>query len=55
MGLKVTHILRGITGRPMKMNSGMRPAVKVVRKKGMGIKHIAQELQIGVGTVCSVI
>jgi DNA invertase Pin-like site-specific DNA recombinase len=42
-------------GRPSKMNDGMRSAVKLLREKGMGIKQIAPELQIGVGTVYSVI
>ena len=41
-------------GRPSKMNDGMRSAVKLLREKGMGIKQIAKELQIGVGTVYSV-
>ncbi len=42
-------------GRPSKMNDGMRSAVKLLRENGMGIKQIARELQIGVGTVYSVI
>ena len=42
-------------GRPSKMNDGMRSAVKLLREKGMGIKQIARELQIGVGTVYLVI
>ena len=42
-------------GRPTKMNDGMKSAVKLLREKGMGIKQIARELQIGVGTVYSVI
>jgi DNA invertase Pin-like site-specific DNA recombinase len=42
-------------GRPSKMNDGMRSAVKLLREKGMGIKQIAKQLQIGVGTVYSVI
>ena len=41
-------------GRPSKMNDGMRSAVKLLRENGMGIKQIARELQIGVGTVYSV-
>jgi DNA invertase Pin-like site-specific DNA recombinase len=41
-------------GRPSKMNDGMRSAVKLLREKGMGIKQIARKLQIGVGTVYSV-
>jgi DNA invertase Pin-like site-specific DNA recombinase len=42
-------------GRPSKMNDGMRSAVKLLREKGMGIKQIARELQIGVGTVYTVV
>ena len=41
-------------GRPTKMNDGMRSAVKILREKGMGIKQISRVLQIGVGTVYSV-
>ena len=41
-------------GRPSKMNDGMRSAVKLLREKGMGIKQIAKELKIGIGTVYSV-
>ncbi len=42
-------------GRPSKMNDGMRTAVKLLRDKGMGIKQIAKQLQIGVGTVYSAV
>ena len=42
-------------GRPSKMNDGMKSAVKLLRAKRMGIKQIARELQIGVGTVYSII
>ena len=42
-------------GRPSKMNDGMKSAVKLLREKGMGIKQIAKELQIGLGTVYSII
>jgi DNA invertase Pin-like site-specific DNA recombinase len=38
-------------GRPSKMNDGMRSAIKLLREKGMGIKQIARELGVGVGTV----
>ena len=38
-------------GRPTKMNDGMRNAAKLLRDKGLGIKQIAKQLQIGVGTV----
>jgi len=42
-------------GRPSKMNDGMKSAVKLLRQKGMGIKQISKQLQIGVGTVYSVL
>ena len=42
-------------GRPSKMNDGMRSAVKLLREKGMGIKQIAREVGVGIGTVYSVI
>ena len=41
-------------GRPSKMNDGMRSAIKLLREKGMGIKQIARELKVGIGTVYSV-
>ena len=37
------------------MNEGMKSAVKLLREKGMGIKQISKQLQIGVGTVYSAI
>jgi DNA invertase Pin-like site-specific DNA recombinase len=42
-------------GRPSKMNDGMRSAIKLLRDKGMGIKQIAKQLQVGIGTVYSVL
>ena len=42
-------------GRPTKMNDGMKNAIKLLRERGIGIKQIARELKIGVGTVYSVI
>ena len=43
---------RGVKlGRPSKMNDGMKQAIVLLREKGMGIKQIAKELQIGIGTV----
>ena len=42
-------------GRPSKMNDGMRNAIKILREKGMGIKQIAKQLGVGIGTVYSVI
>ena len=41
-------------GRPSKMNDGMRSAIQLLREKGMGIKQIARELKVGIGTVYSV-
>ncbi len=38
-----------------KMNDGMKNAVKLLREKGMGIKQISKQLQIGIGTVYSVL
>jgi transposase len=45
----------GILGRSSKINDGMQSAVKLLREKDLGIKQIAKQLQIGVGTVYSVI
>ncbi len=42
-------------GRPSKMNDGMKNAVVLLREKGLGIKAIAKQLQIGVGTAYSAI
>ena len=42
-------------GRPTKMNDGMKNAIKLLRERGIGIKQIARELKIGVGTVYSAI
>ena len=41
-------------GRPSKMNDGMKNAIKLLRERGIGIKQIARELKIGIGTVYSV-
>jgi DNA invertase Pin-like site-specific DNA recombinase len=38
-------------GRPSKMNEGLKTAIKLLREKGMGIKQIAMQCQVGVGTV----
>ncbi len=38
-------------GRPSKMNSGMGSAIKLLRERGLPIKKIASQLQIGIGTV----
>lgn len=42
-------------GRPTKMNDGVKCAVKLLREKGMSIRQISKQLQIGVGTVYSVL
>ena len=42
-------------GRPSRMNDGMRNAIKILREKGVGIKQIAKQLGVGIGTVYSVI
>ena len=42
-------------GRPSKMNNGLKSAIQLLRQKGMGIKQIAKECGVGVGTVYSVI
>jgi transposase len=39
----------------IEIDDGMKQAVVLLREKGMGIKQIAKELQIGIGTVYSVI
>jgi DNA invertase Pin-like site-specific DNA recombinase len=45
-------VARGIKlGRPSKMNDGLRSAIQLLREKGMGIKQIAKEVGVGVGTV----
>ena len=38
-------------GRKSNMNDGLIQSVKFMRNKGLGIKHIAGELRIGVGSV----
>lgn len=42
-------------GRPSKMNDAVRTSVKMLREKGVGIRDIAKKLEIGVGTVYSVL
>lgn len=42
-------------GRPSKMNEGLKTAIQLLRQKGMGIKQIAKQLGVGIGTVYSVI
>ena len=38
-------------GRPSKMNDGLRTAIKLLREKGMGIKQIAAQCQVGISSV----
>ena len=38
-------------GRPSKMNDGLRTAIKLLREKGVGIKQIAAQCQVGIGSV----
>ena len=40
-------------GRPSKMNDGLRTAIKLLREKGVGIKQIAAQCQVGIGSVYS--
>ena len=42
-------------GRPSKMNDGLKSAIQLLRSNGMGIKQIAKECGVGIGTVYSVI
>ena len=43
---------RGVKmGRPSKMNDGLKSAIQLLRQKGMGIKKIAKECGVGIGTV----
>ena len=47
---------RGVKmGRPSKMNDGLRSAIQLLRENGMGIKQIAKEVGVGVGTVYTAI
>ena len=38
-------------GRPSLMNESLKTSIHFMREKGVGIKKIAKELNIGVGTV----
>lgn len=38
-------------GRPSKMNESLRSAIVLLRGKGAGIKQIARQLEVGIGTV----
>ena len=42
-------------GRPSKMNDGLRSAIQLLRENGMGIKQIAKEVGVGIGTLYSAI
>ena len=43
------------TGRPSKMNEAVRTSVKLLVIKGISICEIAKRLEIGVGTVYSIL
>ncbi len=42
-------------GRPTQLNDAVRTSVRMLRDKGVGIKDIANRLQIGVGSVYAVL
>ena len=42
-------------GRPSMMNDSLKTSIQFMREKGIGIKKIAKELNIGVGTVYKVL
>ena len=42
-------------GRPSNINEGLIQSIKYMRDKGLGIRKIASELSVGVGTVYKVL
>ena len=42
-------------GRPSNMNDGLVHSIKYMREQGVGIRKIATELQVGVGTIYKVL
>jgi DNA invertase Pin-like site-specific DNA recombinase len=38
-------------GRPSRMNESLKTAILLLREKGSGIKEIARQLQVGIGTI----
>ena len=42
-------------GRPSTITDGMKNAVKFMREKGTGIRKIAKELNVGVGTIYKIL
>ena len=42
-------------GRPSNINEGLIQSIKYMRGNGLGIRRIARELSVGVGTVYKVI
>ena len=42
-------------GRPSKMNDAVKTSVRLLKGKGVGIREIASKLEIGIGTVYSVL
>ena len=42
-------------GRPSNINEGLIQSIKYMRDKGLGIRRIASELSVGVGTIYEVL
>ena len=42
-------------GRPTNLNEGLVHSIKYMREQGVGIRKIATELQVGVGTIYKVL
>lgn len=42
-------------GRPTNLNEGLIQSIKYMRSQGLGIRKIATDLKVGVGTVYKVI
>ena len=42
-------------GRPSRINEGLIESIKYMKEKGLGIRKIASELSVGVGTVYKVL
>ena len=42
-------------GRPSNINEGLIQSIKYMKDKGLGIRKIASELSVGVGTVYKVL
>ena len=42
-------------GRPTNLNEGLTHSIKYMKEQGVGIRKIAKELKVGVGTVYKVL